>query len=196
MTFKAKVIRNFLSPEECNKIVNLISSIPEWERDAEVSFWDNRALADKNIYDNYSKEVGLLIYDIRNRIGDVIKALYGLPEIYPDHMSASRWWPGLHQEPHADDMTDVDEPDVEWFSHRHFGAVIYLNTDYLGGHTYYPNQGFEIVPEVGALAIHPGDPNHLHGVTKVDGSVRYTLSSFWTKDKEFFHNWTPSEYEL
>jgi hypothetical protein len=188
---KAKSIPNFLSQEENDKILNLLKNIDEWERAGEAqSFWDNRSLSDKNIYYNHDKEIGKLIFEVRNRIGQKIKEVYKIDEVYPDLMSASRWWDGMKQEPHADDMTNAEGPGHEWFAHRHFGAIIYLNENYEGGHTFYPNYDFEIIPKSGTLAIHPGDPDHLHGVTEVKGATRYTLSSFWTKDIQYFDNWS------
>jgi hypothetical protein len=192
MNSLVKTIDRFLSEEECSKIVDLVSNIEYWEKDPSP-FWDNRGLEDKNIYHNYSNEVGSLLYEIRERIGLRIKELYGLEEIYPDHLAVSRWFDGMSQAPHADDMTHIDEGGHEWFEHRDFGAIIYLNSGYSGGHTFYPDHNFEIVPKIGTLAIHPADPDHLHGVTTITGNTRYTISSFWTKDKSFFEDWKPTQ---
>jgi hypothetical protein len=93
----------------------------------------------------------------------------------------------MSQPPHADDMTDTN---ISGFEHRSFGSIIYLNNDYLGGHTYYPNFDIEIIPEAGKLAVHPGDPNHLHGVTKIENGIRYTVASFWTTEKEKGNDWS------
>jgi hypothetical protein len=98
----------------------------------------------------------------------------------------------MEQPPHADDMTNAkseNENSLDWFAHREYGAIIYLNDNYNGGHTYYPNHNFDIKPEAGKLAVHPGNPEHLHGVTKVSDEIRYTLASFWTQDKEYFDQW-------
>jgi len=189
----AKTVDEFLTEEECSKIVNLVSNIEEWEREPNNSFWDNRGLEDKNIYKNYDAEIGKLLYSIRQRVQAKIKELYSLDEVYPDHMAVSRWFNGMSQPPHADDMTNAEGPGHEWFAHRDFGAIIYLNNNYSGGHTFYPEHNFEIIPKVGTLAIHPGDPNHLHGVTMVQGNTRYTISSFWTRDKAFFDDWNPGQ---
>ena len=190
--FNAKTVQNFITAEEANTIIDFVSSIEPWENGGS-DFWDNRSLNAINIYSNMSPEIGKTLYDIRQKLGEEIKKLYGLSEVYPDLFQVVRWFPGMEQSPHADDMTDAMEHEkhlVEWFSHREYGAIIYLNDNYSGGHTYYPNQGFDIAPEVGKLAVHPGDPEHLHGVTKIEGNVRYTLASFWTRDKEYFDGWT------
>ena len=189
--FNAKTVQNFITAEEANTIIDFVKSIEPWE-DGGSDFWNNRSLNAINIYRDMSPEIGKTLYDIRQKLGEEIKNLYGLSEVYPDLFQVVRWFPGMEQSPHADDMTDAMEHEkhlVEWFSHREYGAIIYLNDNYSGGHTYYPNQGFDIAPEVGKLAVHPGDPEHLHGVTKIEGNVRYTLASFWTRDKEYFDGW-------
>jgi hypothetical protein len=113
-------------------------------------------------------------------VKDFITKEYNLEEdIIPDIVSLCRWFPGMEQPPHADDMTNSD---VKGFEHRVFGAIIYLNDNYEGGKTFYPGHGIEITPKAGLLAVHPGDPEHLHGVTKIEGTVRYTIASFWTYD--------------
>lgn len=186
--FNPKIIKNFLSKEECFYLVNLVKDIEPWETGGS-EFWSNRSLNGINIYNNIDKMAGQLIYNIRNRIAETIKTEYNLEnKVYPDLSQIVRWFPGQEQLPHADDMKNIDGHD--WFHHRHYGAIIYLNDDYEGGHTYYPEHNFSITPETGTLAIHLGDKEHLHGVTKIENSTRYTIASFWTLDKEYFDGWT------
>lgn len=186
--FNAKTVENIVSADEAKRIIDFASGIEPWE-DGGGGFWDNRSLNAINVYQSLDKEIGELLYDIRLRVTEAIKSEYGLEEIYPDLTQIVRWFPGQEQHPHADDMTDADSEGLEWFHHRHYGAIIYLNDNYGGGHTYYPQHDFEIVPKVGMLAVHPGDPNHMHGVTKIEDNTRYTIASFWTRDKEYFDNW-------
>jgi prolyl 4-hydroxylase len=186
--FNAKTVDNFLSIEESNNIIEFAKAIETWET-GDASFWSNRCLSALNVYENYDKDMGILLYNIREKVGQEIKRLYGLPEVYPDLFQIIRWFPGMEQAPHADDMTDSPDHNVDWFQHREFGAIVYLNDNYSGGHTYYPNHNFDIKPEAGKLAIHPGDPEHLHGVTKIEDGTRYTLASFWTQDKKYFDGW-------
>ena len=88
----------------------------------------------------------------------------------------------MNQPPHCDDMSDSKKENKN-FNHRYFGCVIYLNDDYIGGETFYPDHNFKIVPKSGTLAIHLGDCNHRHGVTEVKENTRYTIASFWSFDK-------------
>lgn len=184
--FKAKTVTNFVSEEDCKYIVDVVSKIETWQG-AGNEFWDNRALNIPYIRQTIDSKVADIVTDAILRLKSAIISEFDLDkEVYPDIAQVIRWFPGMEQTPHADDMTNTEHKGLE---HRVFGAIIYLNTDYSGGHTYYPEHGVEITPEIGKLAIHPGDPEHLHGVTKIEGGRRYTIASFWTYDKSKKIDW-------
>ena len=186
--FNAKVIDDFLTKDQCEYLINVAASIEPWENGGS-DFWDNRSLNAINIYKNIDKNAGTLLYNIRTKIKEEIFKAYSLDkEVYPDLMQIVRWFPGLEQSPHADDMKNSEGN--ERFHHRHFGAIIYLNDDYKGGHTYYPQYGIEVTPKAGTLAVHPGDADHLHGVTKIEDGIRYTVASFWTFEEGKFDGWS------
>jgi hypothetical protein len=196
-SFNAHVVDSFLSEKECSDILSFVMSIPEWEKtDGTQGFWDNRTLGHDFIYYSLNKDVGISLLKIRNLIGTEIKQRYSIPEIYSDHLSVCRWYPGIPLTPHIDDMSDSKEEDSSWFNHREFGVVLYLNDDFTGGETYYPNHGKEITPKTGRLVIHPGDESHRHGVRATAGGTRYTISSFWTQDKDYLDDWLKNEQEL
>ena len=140
--FSPKLVKNFLTQEECDYLVNLVKDIEPWETGGS-DFWNNRSLNGITLYNNIDKVAGTLIYNIRNKIKETIRQEYSLPnEVYPDLCQIVRWFPGQEQHPHADDMKNTEGND--WFHHRDYGAIIYLNDDYDGGHTYYPNYNFDI----------------------------------------------------
>ena len=165
-------------------IVNLASSYDLWESGGS-EFWDNRVINYSSIA-RHDKKAALIMLDANIRCGQKIKELFNIEEIYSDTLQVIRWFPGMEQHPHADDMSNTD---IVGFDHRAFGSIVYLNNSYSGGHTYYPNFDFEVIPKTGALAIHPGDAEHLHGVTKIEEGIRYTIASFWTQSKEKSHAW-------
>ena len=54
--------------------------------------------------------------------------------------------------------------------------VCYLNTDYVGGGTYFPRWGFRLQPEKpGQAAMWPGGVSHEHIGLPITGGVRYLL---------------------
>jgi len=192
--FNLKIVENFLSPEECELITRTVKSIEPWELSNDPN-WSNRTISDRTMYLSHNIEVGKLMSDIKKRLQQFIQHSFGISKVYCDLFQVVRWLDGMEQAPHADDMKNTNAD--PWFHHREYGAIVYLNHNYDGGHTYYPQHQLEVIPKAGSLAVHPGDSeNHMHGVTKVktrgDGP-RYTLASFWTQDKQYSDNWEAPE---
>lgn len=183
--FNAKTKNELITKEEAAQIVDFVTKIEPWDTIPGDDFWNNRGLNARTIYEKHDKEFGQYLYDLCAKVGNSIIEMYSLTDpIYSDLFQVVRWYPGMEQPPHADDMTNVEHAN-EFFHHRKFGAIIYLNDNYSGGETYYPQHNASIKPEAGKLAVHPGDPNHLHGVTKVEDGMRYTIASFWGFDPQF-----------
>lgn len=176
--FNAKVLENFLSKEECSILLDYAKSSNSWMSGGS-DFWSDRVLPPV-LFDKDGIEIKLF-RDVYNKIKLFIQEQYNVNNVEADEMSIVRWFPGMEQPPHCDDMSNTD---IKGFDHRDFGVIIYLNDDYDGGKTYYPQYDFYVTPKQGQIAVHPGDSNHLHGVTKIDGNIRYTIASFWSKDKD------------
>lgn len=182
--FNAHVIEEFISKEDREYLVKTAILSNLWESGGS-DFWDGRVIN----YDKmgkFDRDAAVIMLDANIRCGEKLKELYDLDEIYSDTLQIIRWFPGMSQPPHADDMSNTD---TVGFDHRAFGSIIYLNDTYEGGHTYYPNFNYEVTPKAGALAVHPGDPEHLHGVTEIKDGMRYTIASFWTKQKGLGREW-------
>lgn len=186
--FKAKEIEDFLNKDDCQYLIDNFKDIDIWTSGG-TDFWSNRVINMQQII-NFDEKTGNIVISVRNRIAEKLKEVYNLENVYSDLFQMVRWFPGMEQPPHADDMTNIDSPDLEWFRHREYAAIVYLNDNYSGGQTYYPNYDYYISPKVGKLALHPGDPEHLHGVTKIENEIRYTLASFWTTDRNFADEWS------
>ena len=188
--FNAKILNSFLSEEECDEIVWVANSRPVWEKSNNI-YWDDRVISIENSYRSFGDEFGNFLKDKTYDIKKYIEKAYNLEKnIYPDSISICRWFPGNEQFPHADDMKNVN---VSGFEHRVFASIIYLNTNFTGGVTYYPDYNIEVVPEKGKLAVHPGDSSHMHGVTKVGSDIRYTIASFWTYEEGRNVGWPASK---
>ena len=180
--FNPILIENFLSQEECDFIVNLLESKDAWEKSHDPH-WDKMSIHKPAGEKAFGNEYASLLKEKTLKIKTIIEERYSLEkEVFPDTACLNRWPQGRKQEPHSDDMM-FNGISVPGFGHRVFGSLIYLNNNFEGGNLYYPNHKFTVVPKPGLLAIHPGDAEHLHGVTEVLSGMRYTIASFWTYDE-------------
>lgn len=179
MECKINRIPNFLRRDDCNRIIDWVTRFHDWPVN-DIAFWDNRIMTSNYIRNNLDPGTADLIDLIAMRTARFIEEAYGHQRIYPDTVDVVRWFPEMKQNIHCDDMTISG---VHGFYHRLYGAILYLNDDYEGGETYYPQWDINVKPEAGMLVIHPGDGPHRHGVTRVKNKTRYTVASFWTVDK-------------
>lgn len=176
--FIAKTFKDFVDIEQIKEITEYLNITKDW-RLLENSIWNNRTIPLNNISNNRIK---LIVQKIILNIQKTIHKEYNLNKIlYADSIDLCRWFAGTEQAPHCDDMSNIQNQFVI-HGHRKFGTIIYLNNNYVGGKTYYPDYSFEISPEIGKLAIHPADCIHRHGVTKIEDNIRYTIACFWTFD--------------
>ena len=86
----------------------------------------------------------------------------------------NRFLPGRHLQLHYDET-----PFSYNVSH---GIVIYLNDDFGGGETIYPDHKIQIKPLAKSLVIHSATRDYIHGVLEVKDSPRYTITAFLKKD--------------
>lgn len=185
--FNAKTQEDFLTPQQCQDIIDKSITLDIWEP-IPGSVWDKRIIKHPLIHKNMPNDIFNTVKNAILRLKEFIEFQYNLDkEIYPDMVAINRWFSGMSQAPHSDDMKHTNFTGLEG---RKFGAIIYLNTEYEGGKTYYPDHGVEITPKVGMLAVHPGDVEHLHGVSEVHNGMRYTISSFWVFEKEKGIDWS------
>ena len=91
-----------------------------------------------------------------------------------DYAAVVRWPVGTFMKPHIDPHRPDQDPDL-------FAAVLYLNDDYIGGHTQFDNIDgsvwYDVKPKAGKLLIF-SNREYLHHVSKVETGTRYVLS-FW-----------------
>ena len=180
--FNPVSIDQFLTNEEVTAILSYAENTDVWIPYPDT-IWDKRTITLDRIKPENS-DVAEIIEKAALKTQQIIHEKYDLPYTpYADAMSLCRWFDGMAQSPHCDDMSNV-EGENKIHGHREFGSIIYLNDDYDGGETYYPGHNFKIDPISGRIAIHLSDCNHRHGVTEIKGKTRYTIASFWTSDKK------------
>ena len=133
------------------------------------SFWGGRSLHSDCMPINIKNIIASAFYNVIDIIGD--------SGLQPELLDITRWPPGYELHPHADAEEPNGKQHIYWW--RKFGAIIYLNSNFIGGELYYPNLNITVKPQPGMLAVHPGTLKYLHGVKSVAGNTRYTLTSFF-----------------
>jgi hypothetical protein len=156
--------------EEASILYTIARNFDGWENRGH-HFWDGRV---SDVFKVVPECLGMYIVEkIRNEILGRFPDIFPEGDAYFDTIDLVRWPVGSSQPPHQDDIPH---------KHRLVGSIVYINDDYVGGETYYPNLDVKVTPIAGNLALHLGDKLHLHGVTEVSGKARFTISSFWGND--------------
>jgi hypothetical protein len=163
-----KIIDNFISDSELELIMSNVFDINSIWVGPEGQFFE-RELVIKNDPLLSFKKVLL------ERIQQAVIKEYSLDHnVYEDGFGVIRRFPGDEHGTHFDGKYPV-------MGQRVFGAVMYLNSDFKGGRTFYPDYDLEIEPVPKRLIIHPGTIDYIHGVTEIESGMRYTVSAFWSK---------------
>jgi D-mannonate dehydratase len=146
------IIKNFLTKEECEVLIEEAKTSTNWKP-------QNK---DTGIYILPSKNHKIMI-DINKKVSELFDKNLHTQMIRMIHKTDSNsFW-----EDHSDNSGG---------SNIKYGVVIYLNDDFQGGELFYTESKMIIKPEKGMLIYHAGDK--VHGVSKVDSGIRYTLTSF------------------
>ena len=129
------------------------------------------------------REVRALMQQARLQIQlELIGVLRPPGRLYGDTCQLVRWDEGQGLDPHADNL----EPDgtANATPHRACSAVVYLNSDYEGGETYFPGLGFRVKPEPGLAIAFGSGMGHIHGVTPISRGKRYMMATWFTMDAQ------------
>lgn len=158
-------IDNFLSSEEREELMNIISNIPK-------DFFAWTLLSDtEELHHFWAGKI--------YRIGDIEILQNILSRVYDSfYLCASTTINGIidiQRTLPTDSPMDV-HTDKEGYGRIKYGVVIYINDDYDGGEIDYPALGITIKPTAGMAAIHDGDAEH--GVLPVSKGPRYILTTF------------------
>ena len=162
---------NFLSEDEVKNLHRIAESLTEqdWMTENTESYHE-----DKN---------SVIIPELK----PVLDRLVDLFE--PDHqILPSQYF--VRQRPGQDMFVHADSPGPEHpeevtandpYNTCHlvvYGVVIYINDNYEGGETYYPDLGIEHKGKPGDLIIHDSGSKYKHGVKTVVGNTRYCYINF------------------
>lgn len=98
-----------------------------------------------------------------------IKNELRISNIYPEHTEIVKWPESSKQPVHRDLSRKTTV----------FTSVLYLNDNFQGGETYFPDIGEVVKPRTGRIVGFPGTLV-LHGVQKILTGTRYTVPCWFT----------------
>jgi|TARA_B100000035_G_scaffold313746_1_gene328168 Rps23 Pro-64 3,4-dihydroxylase Tpa1-like proline 4-hydroxylase len=166
---------NFLSESNCNKLIQYQKN--NSPNNFDKGFWDSR------IVKTYDESIEKLTDYIHSKICVLCSEFFQEEYVYLEFTNLVYWGSGMKLDPHADNYF-IHEPETPHYCpYRDYSSVLYLNDDYTGGETYFPEHNFSIEPKVGRLAIFTSGSDHIHGVKKVLNGDRYTMATWFTRQK-------------
>ena len=98
-------------------------------------------------------------------IRPLIKQFWGVDLLEYSGKQLVRYFPGGHYVPHMDAAQDMED--------RYFSVVCYLNSDFEGGGTWFPNLSYRAVPQSGKAILFPS--KYLHAAEPVLNGEKYVL---------------------
>lgn len=176
------IIKNFLTQEECNKIITFIESNekmsdPNLKRIL-MRFGIDIMNGTGDTLDSLG-EIGLYIKNLANKAGDIAKTLHNeSKDIYLSTLWLSKQVSGASIIRHMD--TDGGKG-----KHYIYSGVIYLNSQAVGGEIVFPKINFSYKPEAGDIVLFDcRDKMSLHGVNKTTQN-RYAIPIWFTDDPKY-----------
>lgn len=172
---------NFLSKDECNKLINTFENGLPW-------LTVNGLTSIICLYSIYGCENETspalenatvdweFMSETLDRMQTVVEESFG-KELSPSSLHLGRWDVGASMDYHSDN-TDL-EGNPSGFVFYKYASLIYLNDDYDGGRLEFRDHGFSLKPSAGTLVMFPGGIENVHRVTEVTEGKRYTLGSWW-----------------
>jgi uncharacterized protein (DUF1499 family) len=184
---KINIVENFISAEECQKIINYMDKVSFPGPDPLVNFVSlaNETVVFNMKHDNEFPNANEYINNIVLQIQDVVSRTYDVElEVkssnYVDMTVGSKLLMHVDTEASNDPL---DDRDTEFASEFEFAALVYLNDDYEGGYIHFPKQGFKQIPKPGTLIYFRGTDDVPHEVTEVLGGNRKNIASFYRRKK-------------
>ena len=175
------VVRDFLSPGLCDKVIALI------DKDRVPS--GLLAPSDDPEF-RTSESCNLRPADAANQeVESKINSLMGIKPSHGETIQGQRYAVGQQFKPHHDFFHTSEPywPDQEQQGgQRTWTAMIFLNTPEAGGATYFPKANVRVKPKAGNLLAWNNldpfgqpNPNSLHTGMPVEGGVKYVITKWY-----------------
>lgn len=163
---------NFISPTACNSIIKAAEA---------KGFEKSQVIKDgKNTHDDYSRSSSTMWFEDTWHISDMLKNI--IPEVANLRVEG---WQLVKYDIGEEFKAHFDCLNIE--KDRLFTAIIYLNDNFTGGETHFPNKQETIYPEQGKLIMWKNlsagkcDDKSLHSGNKIISGTKYVLVT-WLLD--------------
>jgi len=175
---------NILTPSECleiiNNTINNLKPLQVEEKDGPTYSFDRVAEG------TFIRQNPPLIQKIRQIVSNVTN----LPLENQEAPNVVRYKVGGHYKQHHDYFDPMEFPNISQRGNRKYTCLFYLNEDFEGGETYFPNYNLKIGPTIGSLLrwenlLSNGNPNpnSLHSGLPVSKGEKWILV-IWVNDKK------------
>ena len=165
--------------ETCRALVEQVNASGAW-RQAEVSLLDEgsyrsivvREERSASVFAPSAESEAASLFDAKMDavIKPLVKRVWGVELDAHSAMHLVRYLPGDYYHAH----TDVTHEDP----YRYFSVVCYLNDDFEGGHTTFPDLSHAVAPRCGQAVIFPS--TYLHRAEPVTRGEKYVIVSWLT----------------
>lgn len=183
------IYENFLSDEDCQKMINALDAQAENGKISwmPISFYESYSSVLPQDNDQEIIDAGLsptIFSDIENTMPEAIASVHDLDPktISKIGYHTQKWEPGAFARVHSDNTDEKGNSGA--FTRSRYAGFLYLNNNFEGGLLRFPDQDIEIQPQTGMLAVFDGGFNNMHEVTMITSGVRYTIGSFWDDREE------------
>lgn len=175
--FKDDIVyfENFLSPEECKKIVDYLKIKEDWTPVAFYESYGMNMIEDDQDLEKFDLPRNFLA-TVTERMKEAVEDAHNrLIKKVSTH--AQKWETGSFASYHSDN-SDMDGNPSAWEPSK-LVCLLYLNDDYEGGQLDFRDHDITISPPEGVLITFPGGIENVHAVKEVLSGTRYTLGAFW-----------------
>jgi predicted 2-oxoglutarate/Fe(II)-dependent dioxygenase YbiX len=172
---------DFLDPSICDHIVMWFKTTPKVKKNGGNSLFNERQIDYANISD---PQVRKLVNAFKFDAAFFARKCFNESHLYPDYTDLVLWDEGTGMVVHADNSYQDGTPN--YCSWRKYSGVLYLNDEFLGGETFFPDLGpLFIKPKKGKFVVYPSNLEYSHGITTVVGGKRYTMPIWFTDQHQY-----------
>lgn len=181
-------IPNLLSSEQCETIIEESRCSMARSR---VGAEHDKTTVDLKVRSSFSSMLSVeSTHPTVLHIHDLLFSLYGHRNLNSDPMQVHRYGPGQHFSEHFDYHDPVTRAErIAREGQRTWTMIVYLNDDFEGGETNFPNLGLKLKPESGMLVawnnlLPTGEGNEytLHESLPIISGEKNIISK-WFRDK-------------